>query len=145
MPARKGISFSHMEHNRIVIFDGVCNLCEASVVFIIKRDRQAKFKFVAAQSEFGMQLLARSGINQTDLETVVLMKDNVFYETSSAAIEIARDLDGAWKYLYLLKVIPQPLRDYVYQFISAHRYQWFGKHDLCLIRTPQLKERFLKS
>ena len=102
----------------IIIFDGVCNLCEFSVRFIINNDRHAKFKFIAAQSEIGMDFQRRYSVNALREGTVILLKGDQVYDKSDAAVEIAKDLDGPWKFLRVFKFIPKPVRDFMYSVIS---------------------------
>jgi predicted DCC family thiol-disulfide oxidoreductase YuxK len=127
---------------KIIFFDGVCNLCSASVRFVIKRDRKKKFRFASLQSETAKKLLAQYEIEKTG-KTIVLIKHDKFYFRSDAALEIGRELDGLWPSLYFLKIIPRFIRDGVYNFISQHRYQWFGKTDECWLPSPDLRARFV--
>ena len=127
----------------IVLFDGVCNLCSGAVLFIIKRDRQAKFLFASLQSRFGQQQLKKLGLERDTFQTIILIRGaDVFYR-SNAALEIARGLSGLWPSLYLLKIIPAFIRDALYNYISRNRYKFFGKKDVCMIPTPELQSRFI--
>jgi len=129
----------------IVLFDGVCNLCNGSVLFIIDRDRSAYFRFAALQSEAARRVLA--GLGRTprdgDPESIILVEGDRMYEQSSAALRIVRRLRGAWKLLYAFVIVPRPLRDVVYRFVARHRYRWFGRTSECRVPTPELRERFL--
>ncbi len=116
-----------MKHNLIIVFDGACNLCESSVNFIIRRDKSEEFKFVTAQSQTGIELQNHCAINALDLKTMILIKDGVAFTKSDAAIEIAKNLDGGWKILSFVKVIPKVLRDWAYSKIARNRYRWFDK------------------
>ncbi len=127
----------------IVLFDGVCNLCNASVLFVIDRDAKRRFKFAPLQSEEGRRLLALHAFREADLSSVVLIKGERIYTRSTAALHIARELNSAWFLLYAFIIIPQKLRDAIYNFIAAHRYRWFGKEDSCRVPTPELRQRFL--
>jgi len=127
----------------IVVFDGVCNLCEDSVSFIIARDPNAKFKFVSAQSPLGIDLQDRYGIDAIKDETVILIKDDKVYTHSDAGLEIAKDLKGSWKYLHYAKVVPKPIRNWVYSTIAENRYKWFGQKNECMIPSQDNKARFL--
>ena len=127
----------------IVIFDGVCNLCEDSVSFVIARDPDAKFKFVSAQSAIGKELQDRYGIDAIEDETVILIKGDKVYTHSDAGLEIAKDLKGSWKYLHYAKVVPKPIRNWVYSTIAANRYNWFGQKNECMLPSPDIKARFL--
>lgn len=127
----------------IIIFDGVCNLCEYSVQFIIKNDRRAKFTFISAQSDKGKFFQRLHGVNTLRDGTVILLKDHQVFVKSDAAVEIARDLDGLWRLLYFFKFIPKPARDYLYSIVSKNRYRWFGKKKECLLPDDTMKDRFL--
>ncbi len=127
----------------IIIFDGVCNLCEYSVQFIVKHDRQARFKFVSAQSERGKVLQRIYGVDTLQDGTVILLKGDQVYVKSDAAVEIAKDLDGLWRFLHVFTFIPKPARDLVYSVISQNRYRWFGKNNECLLPDNNIKGRFL--
>lgn len=129
--------------NAVVLFDGVCNLCNGSVQFIIKRDKANQFHFAALQSEFGQIQLLRLGIPVTSLQSIVLVKGDQFYQRSNAVLEIAWMLGGFWSLFYFFKIIPRFIRDWVYNGIANNRYRWFGRQDQCMIPTPALKARFL--
>ncbi len=128
----------------LVIFDGVCNLCEASVNFIIARDPDGVFQFVPSQTPRGEALQDEYDVNTSSLDTVVLIKDGVVFTESDAAVEIAKEFDGAWKLLALARFVPRPIRNRVYQWIARNRYAWFGRKDVCLMPTPEIRERFLE-
>jgi predicted DCC family thiol-disulfide oxidoreductase YuxK len=127
----------------VVLFDGVCNLCNASVNFIIDRDPAGHFKFAALQSEAASGMLAPCGPSGEALSSVVLLEEGRCYERSAAALRIARRLSGAWPLLYAFVVVPRPLRDAVYDWVARNRYRWFGKRDACRLPTPELRARFL--
>ncbi len=127
----------------VILFDGVCNLCNSSVLFIIQRDPQAKFRFASLQSDFGKAQMQRFGLNNSELNSVLLIKQGILYQKSNAALEVARNLTGGWPLLYGLKIFPVFLRDWVYNWIARNRYRWFGKKDACMIPTPELKSRFV--
>lgn len=129
----------------IILFDGVCNLCNASVLFVIDRDPQGRFSFAPLQGERGRELLAGHGRPADRLDTIMLLEDGRLYERSGAALRIARRLSGLWPLLTVFLVVPAPLRDAVYSFIARRRYRWFGRTDQCRIPTPDLRDRFLDS
>lgn len=124
----------------VIFFDGVCNLCNGSVQFIIKRDKNHKFRFAALQGEFAKTHLQNQNIE--GLDSVVLMQNGKIYVQSTAALRIAAQLDGAWPLLYGFMIVPKFMRDFVYHFISKNRYKWFGKQESCLLPRPELKELF---
>jgi predicted DCC family thiol-disulfide oxidoreductase YuxK len=131
-----------------ILFDGVCNFCNASINFIIDRDSKGIFKFAALQSEVGQELLNKFGLKTSDSESrtfdsIVAIEGDKVYQKSDAALEIARRMDGIWKIFYVFKIIPAFLRNPVYDLIAKNRYQIFGRTDTCRIPTPELKARFL--
>ena len=127
---------------RIVLFDGECNFCDASVQFIIKRDTNAMFQFASLQSDVGQALIEKFAI-PTTVDSIVLIEDECYYMKSTAALKIARRLDGLWKLSYAAIVLPKPLRDVVYSYIAKNRYKWFGKKEACMLPTAEQRNRFL--
>ena len=127
----------------IIFFDGVCNLCNSSVQFVINRDPSHYFSYAPLQGEAAKEHLKETDQAGLDLSSVVLMENGVFYDRSTAALRIARHLSGAWPVLYGFIIIPKFLRDAVYNFIARNRYKWFGKQESCMIPTPELKQLFL--
>jgi predicted DCC family thiol-disulfide oxidoreductase YuxK len=125
----------------IILFDGVCNLCNSSVRFIIKRDPNGHFKFASLQSETG-QMLVSHGIN-TEIDSIVVIENEKVYVKSSAALRICRKLNGYWRFLTILKFLPPFLRDFFYDIVAKNRYKWFGKKASCMIPTKEMKKRFL--
>jgi len=127
----------------ILLFDGVCNLCNNSVQFIIRHDKKGNIRFASLQSEMGQQLLKKHGRSAEALQSLVLIENDKAYTHSTGALKVARLLDGGWSLLYGFVVIPAFIRNVVYRFIGKNRYKWFGKKDHCMIPTPALKARFL--
>lgn len=130
----------------IVLFDGVCNLCNGTVQFIIDRDPSGAFRFAALQSDAGKTALAARGraAPEGEPDSVLLLDGDRVYERSDAALRIARRLSGAWRLFFVFIVVPRFLRDLVYRFIAKHRYRWFGKTEECRVPTPELRARFLR-
>ncbi|NOX37787.1 MAG: DUF393 domain-containing protein [Calditrichaeota bacterium] len=126
----------------IVVFDGCCNLCEGWVQFVIRRDTKRIFQFVPAQSPEGEALLQRCGIPPDRLETLILLKHQQLFTRSDAVLEILRHLKGRWKWLFWLKIIPRPFRDWIYKCISRHRYRWFGRKVDCAIPRGNRPDHF---
>jgi predicted DCC family thiol-disulfide oxidoreductase YuxK len=126
----------------IILFDGVCNLCSGAVQFILKRDHKKQFVFASLQSEIGQQLLLKNKVN-TSVETIILLQNDKWFSQSTAALEIARKLSGAWPLFYAFIIIPRFVRDGVYDWISRNRYKFFGKKDTCMIPSPEWRNRFL--
>lgn len=127
----------------ILLFDGVCNLCNSSVNFIIDRDPKKHFKFAALQSDFGQSKLKELGFNQEEFDSLVLLSNGKVYRKSSAALRIAKKLNGLWPLLYIFILIPPFIRHGIYDIIGKNRYKWFGKQDSCRMPTPELKQRFI--
>lgn len=127
----------------VVLFDGVCNLCTASVQFVIQRDSRKRFRFASLQSAVAQHLLAGHATQGTRLDSVILIAGGRIYHRSSAALLIARRLDGFWPLLSVLLLIPRPLRDALYDWIGRRRYRFFGRRQLCWTPNPEIAERFL--
>jgi predicted DCC family thiol-disulfide oxidoreductase YuxK len=132
-----------MENHGIVLFDGVCNLCNGTVQFIIQRDATAHFKFAAIQSERGMALMAAHDLEPGDLASVVLIEDGRCFARSDAALAIAKGLSGPWPWMAVFWWVPRFIRDGVYNVIARNRYTWFGKRDVCMVPSQDLLARFL--
>ncbi len=126
---------------RIILFDGVCNLCSASVRFVIRRDKKKKFRFASLQSEFAKGKL--HGMEGDSINTIVLLKNDKTYFRSDAALEISKELHGLWPALYVLKFIPRGIRNVVYVLISRNRYRWFGNRGAGWIPSPEWSARFV--
>lgn len=129
----------------VVLFDGVCNLCNGAVQFIVDRDPAARFHFASLQSQRAAELLRAHGREppEGDPESVLLLEDGRVYERSTAALRIARRLSGGWPLFYAFLIVPRFLRDAVYSLIARYRYRWFGKSEQCRVPTPELRARFL--
>jgi predicted DCC family thiol-disulfide oxidoreductase YuxK len=125
-----------------VLFDGVCNVCNGLVQFIIKRDPGALFQFASLQSDEAQQLL---DVYQqpSSLDSIVLLHKGKVYTESTAILQICRKLTGLWKLLYALIVIPKPIRNGLYRWFARNRYRWFGQQESCMIPTPEIRQRFL--
>lgn len=127
----------------VILFDGVCNLCNAWINFVIDHDRSETFSFGTQQSAGGRAVLDTLHLTGRDLAGIILVADGRVSTDSTAILEIYRRLAGPWRYIALLRVIPRPVRDAVYRWVARHRYKWFGKSDTCRVPTPQLRRRFL--
>lgn len=128
----------------IVLFDGACNLCEASVKFLIRNDKKDAFRFASLQSEIGQELLKKFNLPTQKHDSFVLIIDKKIYLRSSAALKICNYLGGFWRLCKIFWLIPKPLRDTVYDFIAKNRYKWFGKKSECMLPTPEIRKRFLE-
>ncbi len=127
----------------IILFDGVCNLCNEAVNFVIKRDTGNVFKFTPLQEKQGVLLLKMHAVDTQKLDSIVLIENEKVYVKSSAALRIARKMSNLWPLFFVLLIIPSFIRDGVYDFIAKNRYKWFGKKEQCMIPTPGLREKFL--
>jgi predicted DCC family thiol-disulfide oxidoreductase YuxK len=127
----------------VLLFDGVCNLCNASVQWVLLRDTKAVFRFAALQSEIGQALLIQHGFNTQNFDTVVLVDENNIFLRSDVPLEIFRRLGGFWQLLFVFKIIPRPLRDGIYAWVAKNRYRWWGRRESCMLPRAEWKERFL--
>jgi predicted DCC family thiol-disulfide oxidoreductase YuxK len=137
-------TFSDKELPRaIVLFDGVCHLCETTVQFILLRDRTAYFHFASLQSPFAQKLLKEKGLNTDTFDSIILIENGKVYQYSDAALRIVRKLSGAWKFLYVFILTPKCARDSAYKLIARNRYRWFGKKETCFMPQKDWRHRFL--
>lgn len=128
----------------ILLFDGVCNLCNGAIQFIIRRDPKARFKFASLQGDAGRELAHERGIDLKAMDSMILIEPGVAYYTKSdAALKIGKSFGGGWRLLEIFEFIPRPIRDGLYSLIANNRYKWFGKREECMIPTPELQSRFL--
>jgi predicted DCC family thiol-disulfide oxidoreductase YuxK len=130
-------------HERVILFDGVCNWCNASVNFVMDRDPHGQFKFGTLQSEPGQRILQELHLSTEDFETFLLLERGRVFAKSTAALRIARHLSGFWRLFHLFIVVPPPLRDAVYNYIARRRYKWMGKADACRIPSADERGRFV--
>ena len=129
----------------IILFDGVCHLCDATVKFILPRDRAGVFRFATLQSDFARNLLGKHGLPVTHPpQTIFLVDGGEVYDRSTAALRIACRLGGAWRLLAAFWIIPKPLRDWVYALIALNRYRWFGRYEECPLPPADWKARFIE-
>lgn len=131
-------------NKKIILFDGVCNLCNSAVQFIINNDKKDIFRFVALQSELGKEICNYIGVDQNKIDSIILYNPGVaYYYKSSAAIEIAEELGGIYSLVSIFKIFPEKLRNYIYDYIAKNRYKWYGKKESCMIPAPELMAKFL--
>jgi predicted DCC family thiol-disulfide oxidoreductase YuxK len=132
------------EPHALILFDGVCNLCNSWVQRVIKNDKKHYFRFASIQSKIGREILEKYNLPIQDTpESLILIEDNKAYCYSSAALRVAGKLNGAWKLLYVFILLPKRFRDYLYKYVAHNRYKWFGKKAECMIPTPELRPLFL--
>ena len=127
----------------VILFDGVCNFCNYWVNFAINRDKKKKLRFAPLQGEAAKKLLNQFGLDTSTFSSVILIDNGKAYTQSSAAFRICKYLDGGWKLVYGIMVIPKFIRDFFYNIIARNRYKWFGKRKECMVPTPEMIERFL--
>ena len=129
---------------KIIVFDGVCNLCNNAIQFVIKRDKKKQFRYTSLQGNLGKQLLAERNIDPKKIDSIILIEPNIaYYYKSSAALEISKGLKGFYPIMSIFLIVPASIRDWVYDFIAKNRYKWFGKKEACMIPTPDLQSKFL--
>lgn len=128
---------------KIILFDGICNLCNGAITFIIKRDKNDLFRYAPLQSDIGKELAEKHHIDLTKVDSIILVANEKAVAKSTAALRIAQHLSGGWPLLAIFLIIPTFIRNVVYDFIARNRYKWFGKKDACMIPTQELKSKFL--
>ncbi|MDO7138935.1 thiol-disulfide oxidoreductase DCC family protein [Algibacter lectus] len=138
------MNFGVPKHKKLILFDGVCNLCNSSVQYVIKRDRKEHFLFTALQSETGKQILDQYKIDTTKIDSILLYtpEKGINYK-STAALKVATSLGFPVNLMAIFFIVPTFIRNWVYDFIAKNRYKWYGKKESCMIPTPELKNRFL--
>lgn len=132
-----------MNDHPIILFDGICNLCNGAVNFTIKRDKNKSIRFGALQSEQGQQLLRQYQFPSTNFTSLLFIEAGKVYTQSTAALKVCKYLTGLWPLLYGFIIVPKFIRDGLYDWIASNRYKWFGKKEECMIPSPDLKQRFL--
>jgi len=134
---------NNFKDKSIILFDGICNLCNSSVNFIIKNDKKEHFLFASLQSDAAKDILLQYQVKKIKFDSILLIENGEIFEKSRAALRISRNLDGAYRFIYFLKIIPKFLTDWIYEIIARNRYKWFGKKEFCMIPSSQVKNRFL--
>jgi Uncharacterized protein conserved in bacteria len=132
------------QDKKIILFDGVCNLCDSSIQFIIRHDKKDLFRFVALQSEIGMEIIKHIGVDTSKIDSILLYEPGkAYYYKAEAALKIAKELGGIYTAISWFGILPKFLTNSVYDYIAKNRYKWYGKKDACMIPTPELKAKFL--
>lgn len=130
---------------KIILFDGVCNLCDSAVQMIIKHDTKDIFRFVALQSDLGQKIIQHLGINIQKIDSIILYQPGfAYYFKSEAALEIAKNLGGIFYFFTLFSILPTSFNNYIYDYIAKNRYKWYGKKEACLIPTKEIQAKFLE-
>nr|WP_121315084.1 thiol-disulfide oxidoreductase DCC family protein [Flavobacterium sp. 102] len=129
---------------KIILFDGVCNLCNSSVQYVIKRDPKDVFRFVPLQSELGLKIIKHIGIDTTNTDSIIMYEPTkAYYYKSEAALKIINEFGGVYSLLQILTIFPKFISNTVYDYVARNRYKWYGKQEACMIPTPELKAKFL--
>lgn len=132
------------QDKKIILFDGVCNLCDSTVQFIIKHDKNDIFRFVALQSDLGEKILIHIGLDRSKTDSIILYQPGqAYYYKAEAAFKIANELSGAYSLINIFSFLPNWLTNKVYDYIARNRYKWYGKKDECILPTPEMKAKFL--
>lgn len=129
--------------DHLLLFDGVCNLCNGLVQFIIRHDRDGRFRFASLQGTTGQQFLRTHGLDRASLDSLVYWRKGKVLIRSTAALNVARDLGGVWAAAHVFILVPRFIRDAAYDLVARKRYRWFGKQGTCMVPAPELRERFL--
>lgn len=127
----------------VVFFDGVCNLCNSTVQFIIRHDRNRIFLFCSLQSKKTEEIFNKLNFNFSKPETIILLDRNKLYSGSTAILKILRKMNCPYQIFFILIIIPKPFREIVYRYIAKRRYKWFGKRENCMLPDDELKNRFI--
>lgn len=132
------------ENKKIILFDGVCNLCNSAVEFVIQQDKKDVFRFVALQSELGKEILKHIGVNPLNIDSIILYEPGIaYYYKSQAAIQISKDLGGFWHWGTIFRIIPTGISNQLYDYIAKNRYKWYGQKESCRIPADNVKSKFL--
>jgi predicted DCC family thiol-disulfide oxidoreductase YuxK len=130
---------------KIILYDGVCNLCDSAVQRIIKHDTKDVFRFVALQSDLGQKIIKHLGIDTQKTDSIILYQPGfAYYYKSEAALEIAKNLSGLFYFAAIFSIFPIAFNNYIYDYIAKNRYKWYGKKETCLIPTKELQGKFLE-
>ena len=137
--------FDIPKDKKIILFDGVCNLCDSSVQFIIKHDKKDVFRFVALQSDLGQEIIKHIGIDTKNMDSIILYEPGIaYYYKSEAVLEIAKELRWNFSFRTIFSIFPTSFSNRIYDYIAKNRYKWYGKKESCMIPTEELKSKFLE-
>lgn len=133
------------ENKQIILFDGVCNLCNSFVNLVIRQDKKDRFRFASLQSEIGKELMEERNLDPDKLDSIILINPGVaYYLKSTAALQIAKHLSGGYKLLSYFSFLPENFRDFIYTYVANNRYKWYGKKEQCMLPSPEIKAKFLE-
>ena len=133
----------NFEGKSVILFDGVCNLCNSSINFIIKNDKKKHFLFASLQSDAAKEILLQHNSKNIFMNSIILIEKGIVYEKSTAILKIVNNLPSLYKFLSIFIIVPTFIRDAIYMFISKNRYKWFGKKDSCILPSKEIEDRFL--
>jgi predicted DCC family thiol-disulfide oxidoreductase YuxK len=137
-------NFNIPSGKKVILFDGVCNLCNDSVIKVIKNDKKNVFLFAPLQSEIGEKIIKKIGVDTSKIDSIILYDPSgAYYIKSSAALRVMNEFPGLWKLTQIFRILPAAFNNIFYDFVARNRYKWFGKKDSCMIPTPELKAKFL--
>ena len=134
---------TRMDTHPIILFDGICNLCNSAVSFVIKRDKKSVIQFAALQTDPAKKLLEQFNLPTQSINSIILIEKGVMHTQSTAVLKICKHLNGLWPLFYGLIIVPKFIRNGIYELIATNRYQWFGKQEKCMVPSPELSARFL--
>ncbi|MGO3706949.1 MAG: thiol-disulfide oxidoreductase DCC family protein [Mesonia hippocampi] len=133
------------KNKQIILFDGVCNLCNSFVNLVIRQDKKDRFRFASLQSEIGRKLMEERNLDPDKLDSIILINSGVaYYLKSAAALQIAKHLSGGYKLLSYFSFLPENFRDFIYTYVANNRYKWYGKKEQCMLPSPEIKAKFLE-
>jgi predicted DCC family thiol-disulfide oxidoreductase YuxK len=131
------------QEHPVILFDGVCNLCNGAVQFVIARDPKKNFRFASLQSSYGQAIAQKANMPTKEFNSFILFEKGLIYTHFTGALKVTKKLSGGWPLLYLFIIVPKFIRDAIYNFIGKNRYRWFGKQETCWVPTPDIKLLFL--
>ncbi len=131
------------ETGPVLLYDGVCNLCNAAVKWVLRHERNQQMRFAALQSDFGQAVLKENGLDLKQLDSMLVVDDGRVLMRSDAALRMAEIVGGPWRLARIFRIVPKVLRDWCYNFVAANRYNWFGKEESCLLPQPEWRDRFI--
>ena len=131
------------DHKTIILFDGICNLCNGAVQFLLKREKQEQFVFASLQSDAAKYILLQYNVKKISMDSILFIEDGQIYQKSTAVLKISKYLNWPWTMVSVFRLLPLRFRDKMYDLIAKHRYSWFGKKDTCMMAIPKYKNRFI--
>lgn len=129
---------------KIILFDGVCNLCDSSIQFVIRHDKKDIYRLVSLQSELGQKIIRHLGIPSNINSTVLYEPGKAYYYKSDVAFKIIKDIGGIRKVLLVFSILPKSILNSIYDYVAKNRYKWFGKKERCMVPTPEIKNKFIE-